>query len=96
MALIVLVDIILKALNEGKIVLGMFLDLSKAFDTVDHSILLKKLFKYGIKGSAFKWITDYLKERQQYVVVNRHCSSNCTTRFNIRSFVIFNLCQRHV
>ena len=40
MALIVLVHKILKALDEGKIVLGMFLDLSKAFDTVDHSILL--------------------------------------------------------
>ena len=76
MALIVLMDEILKALDEGKIVLGVFLDISKAFNTVDHSILLKNLFKYGIKGSALKWMTDYLKERQQYVVFNRHCSSN--------------------
>ena len=42
MALIVLVDEILKALDEGKIVLGVFLDLSEAFNIVDHSILLKK------------------------------------------------------
>ena len=55
MALIVLVNEILKALYEGKN--------CKAFDTVDHSILLKKLFKNGIRGSALKWMTDYLKER---------------------------------
>ena len=75
MALIVLVDEILKALDKGKIVLGVFSDLSKALDNVDHSILFKKLFKYGIKGSALKWMTDYLKERQQYVLFNRHFSS---------------------
>ena len=78
MALIVLVEEILKALDKGKIKLGVFLDLSKAFDTVDHSILLKKLFKYGIRGSALKWMTNYLKERQQYVLLNRHCSSKET------------------
>ena len=78
MAARLLVDEILKALDEGKSVLGVFLNLSKAFDTVDHSILLKKLFKYGIRCSALKWMTDYLKERQQYVLFNRHCSSNET------------------
>ena len=78
MALFVLVDEILKALDEGKIVLGVFLDLSKAFDTVDHSILLKKLFKYGMRGSALKWMTEYLEERQQYVFFKRQCSSNET------------------
>ena len=45
MALIMLSNEILKALDDGKIVLGVFLDLSKAFDTVDHSILLKKIKK---------------------------------------------------
>ena len=68
-SLIVLVDEKLKALDEGKIVLRVFLDLSKAFDTVDHSILLKKIYKYGIRG---------MKGRQQYVVFNRHCSSDET------------------
>ena len=84
MALIVLVDETLKALDEGKIVLGVFLDLSKAFDTVEYSILLKQIFKYGIRGSALKRTTHYLNERQQYL------------SFDIRSLVIFNLCQRHV
>ena len=90
MALIVLVDDILRALDEEKIVLGVFLDLSKAFDTVDHSNLLKQLFKYGIRGSA-KWMANCLKERQRYVLFNRHCSSNgflwCTTMFNTRSLL---------
>ena len=69
---------ILKALDEGKIVLGVFLDSSKTFDTVDHSILPKEIFNYGIRGSALKWMTDYLKKRQQCVLFNRHCSSNET------------------
>ena len=97
MALIVLGDEILKTLDEGKIVLGVFLDLSKAFDTVDHSILLQKIFKYGIKVTAPKWMTDYLKERQQYVLFNRYCSSNCVPQGSILGpFFIFYLCQRHV
>ena len=95
MALIVLVDEILRALDEEKIVLGVFLDLSKAFDTVVNSNLPKQLFKYGIRGSAPKWMADCLKERQRYVLFNRHCSSNgflwCTTMFNTRSslFLIY-------
>ena len=101
MALIVLVDEILKALDEGKIVLGVILDLSKAFDTVVHSILLTKLYKYGIRGSALKWMTHYLKGRQQYVLFNRHCSSKDTVscgvpQGSILGPVILNLCQRHV
>ena len=70
MALIVLIDNILKAIENGNIVIGLFLDFQKAFDTVKHEILLKKLYKYGIRGTAFNWIQDYLHERSQFVSYN--------------------------
>ena len=51
-ALIILIDKIMSAINEDEIVLGVFLDLSKAFDTVNHKILFVKMYKYGIRGIA--------------------------------------------
>ena len=47
--------------------LGKSLDFKKAFDTVNHSILLQKLHRYGIRGIAYKWIENYLSNRLQYV-----------------------------
>ena len=70
MALLTLVDRISTALDEGKIVVGIFWDFSKAFDTVDHKILSKKLEHYGIRGICLNWFIDYLSNRKQLVTYN--------------------------
>ena len=55
---------IIKGKQEGLYTLSMFFDLSKAFDTLEHEVLLKKLEKYGIRGIANKWFRDYLANRK--------------------------------
>ena len=70
LALIHLLDKITTAFDEKKYTIGIFLDLSKAFDTVDHEILFEKLAHYGIRGSALEWIKSYFTNRQQYVEIN--------------------------
>ena len=52
----------------GDIVITLLIDLKKAFDTIDHRILLRKLYSYGIRGTMFKWIESYLTGRSQYVI----------------------------
>ena len=58
------------ALKQGELAVGVFIDLSKAFDTLDHEILLSKLDHYGIRGKWLSWIRSYLTNRQQYVDVD--------------------------
>ena len=54
-------------MDSGKTSIGVFLDIIKAFDTVDHCILLNKLYKYGIRGTPWNWFKSYLENRKQYV-----------------------------
>ena len=67
-AIITLVDRITKSQDMGDIVIAILIDLKKAFDTVDHKILLRKLCAYGIRGNMLKWFESYLSHRTQYVV----------------------------
>ncbi len=65
----------LKSIDQGLINGVIFLDLKKAFDTIDHQILLSKLHAYGIRGNAFKWFQSYLDQRKQICMLN-NCKSN--------------------
>ena len=75
LALMFLVDKISKAVQQGDYVLGVFIDFRKAFDTVNHQILLSKLWCYGIRGNTYKWLESYLDKRSQYVTYNSVDSS---------------------
>ena len=62
-----LVEGISTAIDDKEYTVGVFIDLKKAFDTIDHSILMNKLEKYGIRGLAFTWMKSYLDDRYQHV-----------------------------
>ena len=68
-ALIEITETIRKALDDKKYACGIFIDLQKAFDTVNHSILVNKLEYYGIRGVGNNWFESYLSNRLQYVSI---------------------------
>ena len=63
-------------MDAGKFSCGVFVDLKKAFDTVDHGILLKKLAHYGLRGLINDWFRSYLQERVQVTVVGNRSSNH--------------------
>ena len=70
MTLINFVNKVANAVDCQKYLVEIFLDLSKAFDTLDHAILLSKLDACGITGIAHQWISDYSRNRIQYVQID--------------------------
>ena len=70
LAILELVEEITNSHDEHKSTVGVFIDLKKVFDTVDHIILIQKLYHYGIRGTANKWICSYLMNIYQYVTIN--------------------------
>ena len=74
---------ILDSLSKNQISLLLLIDFSKAFDMVEHSILLDKLSHYGIRGIAQKWFKSYLENREQFVSVNRKDSTKTLIKFGV-------------
>jgi len=70
LALMELIEEITSNLDNKLVTTGVFIDLKKAFDTIDHSILIRKLCHYGVRGIASSWIKDYLSNRSQFFVYN--------------------------
>ena len=73
-AILELSDRIISAMDNKQTPMTIFLDLSKAFDTLNHDILLTKLSYYGINNSANTWFKNYLNNRTQYVEFENHQS----------------------
>ena len=75
LAVVKLVDFISHEMESGHTPTNIYVDLSKAFDTINYDILLDKLSYYGISGRALKLLKSYLLDRKQFVVYN-NCNSN--------------------
>ena len=65
--LIKLIDSIYDSFNQNKYTVGVFIDLPKTFDTVDHNFLIDQLNSYGIKNNSLKWFSSYLSNRKQFI-----------------------------
>ena len=75
-ALLSLTESMKLSIDNGRFGCGIFLHLQKAFDTVNHKILLGKVEHNGIRGNVLKWFNSYLTKHHQYVVVNGHKSDS--------------------
>ena len=82
-ALISLTEDIRKNLDNGNLGCGIFVDLQKAFDTVEHDILLAKLEHYGIRGMENNWFKSYLFEGKQFVPINGHISNQTSVKYGL-------------
>ena len=71
------------AINNDNIAIGIFIDLQKAHDTVNHTILLRKLDHYGVRGTANKWFESYLTNRKQFVTINGFNSKETTIKHGV-------------
>ena len=76
-------SVLLDSLGKNEVSLLLLIDFSKAFDMVDHTILLEKLAHYGIRGVAHDWLKSYLTDRQQFVSVNGSNSGKKALNFGV-------------
>jgi hypothetical protein len=81
-----LTDIVHKAWNDKEHVVGIFYDLTKAFDCVTHDILIQKLKMCGVKGHILKWLEPYLNNRMQRVVLHTYNSTTTVSEWKAVRF----------
>lgn len=74
-------ETLIKYIDAGECPVGIFCDLSRAFDCVDQDILIKQLSIYGIRGNSLNWVSSFLKSRKQYVSIN-HVDQNEMRTYN--------------
>ena len=83
-ALLTIQNDILQSIDDKKVVLLLMLDLSVAFDTVDHAILLSRLeSRFGITGTVLQWLESYLKDRKQHVLINDSQSCDLELKWGV-------------
>ena len=78
-----------KHIDSGNIVFSLFLDFRKAFDSVNHEILLSKLNTCGVRGIALDWFRSYLTNREQYVSINNVDSNPRVTQCGVLGPLLF-------
>ena len=77
------VDTVIKNLNNNKYTVSIFMDLSKAFDVLNHNILKRKLEHYGFRNNFLKFIMNFIKDREYFVSVNGHTSHSRTVNIGV-------------
>ena len=81
--LINVLDRVYESMDKGDMAVGVYLDIEKAFDCINHNILLNKLQYYGIRGVAWNWVSSYLENRKQFVSVNNYNSSVMVINYGV-------------
>ena len=74
-AILSLVDYLINSFGNNRLTCGIFIDISKAFNTIVHNILLSKLCIYCIRGNTLNWFMNYLSNRYRFVYINNTSSS---------------------
>jgi len=82
-ALVDMLDMWLKALDQSQLARVVFVDFSKAFDRVDHAVVINNLIEFAIPGSVVKWFASFLTNRQQRVKLANNLSSWLTSKGGI-------------
>ena len=77
------IDVILSAMDQGRLVALVLLDLSAAFDTVDHCFLIKRLQQLGFDRTVLQWLTSYLLNRTQSVQIHDKCSAPSNLQYGV-------------